>query len=108
MLHRLTSFGTFALVIGVLAAPSVSAQDQTVNFFAGGFIPRGMSARGTDDVLFRDFYLNSGGFLVFDKKDFNGPTAGVEYLAGLGDFFDAGFSVGIYSRTSPAIDADFT
>src|SRR5262245_16629615 len=97
-----------AFVLGVLATPSASAQDSTINLFVGAFVPRPLVDRGVDDVLFRDFYLNSGGFLVFDKKDFNGPTAGAEYLAGLGDFFDAGFSVGVYSRTSPAIDADFT
>ena len=107
MLHRLTSLGVAALVAGVLNSTPASAQDQTLNFFVGGFVPRGMSARGTDDVLFRDYYLNSGGFLIFDKKDFNGPTAGAEYLAGLGDLFEAGFSVSVYSRRSPAIDADF-
>ena len=108
MLHRLLSSGAIGLVTDALLASPVAAQDQTVNVFAGGFVPRGLAARGADDVLVRDFYLNSGGFLVFDQKDFTGPTAGVEYLAGLGDFFDAGFSVGIYSRTAPAIDADFT
>jgi hypothetical protein len=42
-------------------------------------------------------------FLLFDMKDFRGATAGGEYLVQLGDFFDAGLGVGIYSRTSPAI-----
>ena len=37
-----------------------------------------------------------------------GATAGGEYLVGLGDFFDAGLGIGIYSRTSPAIYRDFT
>ena len=103
MIRRLTlSLTVLALVTGVLATPSASAQ-QTVNFVVGGFVPRGFNDRGIDDVLFRD-----SDFLVFDIKDFRGPTAGVEFLAGLGDFFDAGLSIGIYSRSSPAIDADFT
>ncbi len=97
-----------ATVIGILAAPSASAQDQTVNFFVGAFVPRGIQDRGVDDVLYSDYYLNPGGFLVFDRRGFNGATAGGEYLAGLGDFFDAGFSVGIYSRSVPSVDADFT
>ncbi|MEO8260279.1 MAG: hypothetical protein ABI868_23230, partial [Acidobacteriota bacterium] len=37
--------------------------------------------------------------------DFRGPTVGAEYLVQLSDFFDAGVGVGIYSRTSPSIDA---
>ncbi len=51
MLRRLTlSISIMALVIGVFATPSASAQ-QTVNFFVGGFIPRGFQSRGIDDVL---------------------------------------------------------
>jgi hypothetical protein len=103
MSRRLTvSLSAMAFVIGVFATPSVSAQ-QTVNFFVGGFVPRSFDSRGVNDVLLRD-----SDFLLFDIRDFRGATAGGEFLAGLSDFFDAGFSVGIYSRTSPAIDADFT
>jgi outer membrane protein W len=103
MLRRLTlSISIMALVIGVFATPSASAQ-QTVNFFVGGFIPRGFQSRGIDDVLVQD-----SDFLLFNIRDFRGATAGAEYLVGLNDFFDAGLSVGIYSRTAPAIDADFT
>jgi hypothetical protein len=102
MLRRLIlSLSAIALVVGVVDSPSVSAQ-QTVNFFVGGFVPRGFDSRGVDDVL-----VQNSDFLLFNIKDFRGATAGGEYLAPLGDFFEAGVSVGIYSRTSPAIDADF-
>jgi hypothetical protein len=109
MFRRLTlSLSTAALVIGVFATPPASAQ-QTINFFVGGFVPPGLEARrADDDVLYRDSSLNPNGFLVFDIKDFRGATAGGEYLVGLNDFFDAGLGIGIYSRSSPAIDADFT
>ena len=110
MIRRLLlSITVSALVIGLVAPSSASAQ-QTINFFVGGFVPRSLEARGPDDVLVRDFYLsrNPSGFLIFDVKDFRGFTGGAEYLVGLGDFFDAGLGVGFYSRTSPAIDADFT
>lgn len=90
-----------ALVTGVLDSPSASAQ-QTVNFFVGGFVPRGFSSRGVDDVLFQD-----ADFLLFNIRDFNGPTVGGEYLTALGDFFEAGVSVGYYSRSALAFDADF-
>jgi hypothetical protein len=107
MFRRLTlCLGAMALVTGVCATPSASAQ-QTVNFFVGGFVPRGFASRGVDDVLYRDYDLN-GGFLIFDIKDFRGATVGGEYLVGLNDFIDAGFGIGIYSRSAPAIDADFT
>ena len=110
MIRRLVlSVSVSAIVIGLVGPSSASAQ-QTVNFFVGGFVPRSLDARGPDDVLVRDFYLsqNPDGFLVFDVKDFRGFTGGAEYLVGLGDFFDAGLGIGAYSRTSPAIDADFT
>jgi hypothetical protein len=108
MLRRLLlSFTIIAVVVGVFLSPPVSAQ-QTVNVFVGGFVPRSFSSRDVDDVLFRDYYLNSGGFLVFSPSDFRGATVGGEYLAGLGDRFDAGLSIGYYSRTAPAFDADFT
>jgi hypothetical protein len=103
MLRRLTlSFSAIALIMGVVATPSASAQ-QTVNFFVGGFVPRGFDSRGRDDVLVRN-----SDFLLFNIHDFRGATAGAEYLVGLNDFFDAGVSVGVYSRSSPAIDTDFT
>src|SRR5262249_13646704 len=72
-----------------------------INFFVGGFVPH-KTDRGVDDVLNRN-----EDFLIFNIKDFNGATVGGEYLVGLGDFFDAGLGIGYYSRTSPAIDADF-
>lgn len=107
MKRRLLCVFAVAVIAGVVT-PSNAAAQQTVNLFVGGFIPRGLDSRGVNDVLSRDFYLNSNGFLIFDMKDFRGFTGGAEYLVGLGDFFDAGLGVGIYRRTSPAIDADFT
>jgi hypothetical protein len=101
-----------ALVTGFVATPPASAQ-QSVNFYVGGFFPKGASceqrrqclrdARGIEDVLY-----NNSAFLNFDVKDFQGFTAGAEYLVGLGDFLDAGLGVGVYSRTSPAIHDLFT
>ena len=91
-----------ALVGGFITTPTASAQ-QSINFYIGGFVPRGLDARGIDDVL-----VQNSRFLLFDPDDFKGVTAGGEYLVQLGDFFDAGAGVGIYSQTSPAINRDST
>jgi len=91
-----------ALFAGFINTPIASAQ-QSVNFFVGAFVPQGFDGRDLDDVL-----VQNSSFLWFDFDDFTGATFGGEYLVGLGDFFDAGAGVGIYSRTSPAIYQDFT
>ena len=98
LLISCVAVGLFA---GFIDTPAASAQ-QSVNFFVGAFVPRGFDARDRNDVLLRN------DFLLFDMKDFRGATAGGEYLVGLGDFFDASLGIGIYSRTTPTIYADFT
>jgi hypothetical protein len=99
MRRLLLSLCVIGLIWGVFTTPTASAQ-QSINVFVGGFIPHGFNDRGTDDVLFQD--IQSPTNLSFNIRDFNGPTAGVEYLVGLSDLFDAGLGVGIYSRTSTA------
>lgn len=88
------------LVTGVLAAPGASAQ-QSVNVYLGGFVPRGLDARGTDDVLFAngDFLANRDDF-SFDLGDFNGATFGAEWLIPVNYWVDAGFGLGYYQQTS--------
>ena len=102
MRRFLFSFGLVALATGFLGTPEASAQQQSINVFLGGFVPRSQDARGTDDVLF-----NNGDFLSFNIKDFNGPTVGGEWLIGLTDWFDAGIGVGFYQRTTPSVYTDF-
>jgi len=90
------------LITGFVATPPASAQQQSVNFFIGGFTPRSFDARGNDDVLFSDRFVLSDP-LFFNIKDFNGVTLGGEWLVGLGDLFDAGLGVGFYQRTAPSV-----
>ena len=97
----LVSCVAVALLAGFVNPPIASAQ-QSVNFFVGAFVPRGFDGRDTSDVLYQN-----AGFLDFRMKDFNGATAGAEYLVQLGDFFDAGLGVGIYSRSVRTSDLDF-
>jgi hypothetical protein len=105
MRRLLLSLASVGLVAGFLATPSASAQ-QSVNFFLGGFSPTPPDARGSgdgrNDILVKDFdYLS----YRFDR--FKGVTLGGEYLVGLGDFFEAGASIGYYQQTVPAFDINF-
>jgi hypothetical protein len=91
------AFGLVLAVSGVFAAVPSYAQ-QSINFYAGGFVPTAEDARSHDDVLW-----NNLDFLAFNVKDFHGGTAGVEYLVGLNEFVDAGLGVGVYQRTVPSV-----
>jgi hypothetical protein len=80
------------------AVPSPAAAQQSFSFFIGGFSPRSLDARETSDVLYNDLF-NGDYSLDFEVDDFGGPTVGGEWLAALGDRFEAGVGVGYYSRT---------
>jgi len=107
MRRQLLSVAAVFLTAGFLAAPSASAQ-QSVNFFVGAFVPVASDARGeitngrSNDIILRDRE-----FLTFDVNRFKGVTFGGEYLAPLGDFFEAGASLGYYQHSVPASDTKF-
>lgn len=104
MRRLLSVTGAFALM-AILAAPSVSEAQQALSFNIGGFVPRGETSRDRDDVLRSN--LNAGSdSLLFNVSDFNGPTAGAEWLIGLNEFLEAGLGVGIYSKSVPSVYAD--
>jgi hypothetical protein len=97
-----------ALVVGFIATPIASAQ-QSVNLFIGGFTPRSLDGRGTDDVLFQD-----GAFLSslnrangIDIGKFNGVTVGGDYLFALGPLFEGGLGLSFYQRTVPTVYTAF-
>jgi len=101
-MRRLIPAGLVTLVVlGIVGTPAASAQQQ-VSFSIGGFSPRSETSRSADDVLVNDL-----DFLAFRVGDFSGPLFGAEYLAGLGDNFDAGIGVGFYQRTVPTVYNDF-
>lgn len=99
-MRRLT-VATALFVLAGLLAPATSFAQQSLSFYVGGFVPKAEDARDRQDVLW-----NNLDFLAFDIKDFNGGTAGAEYLVGLNEFVDAGLGVGIYKRTVPSVYAD--
>ena len=90
-----------ALALFVLDAGPAAAQ-QTINFSVGAFSLRGEDGRVDGDVLVvnRDIY-------VFDFDDFRSPSMTAEWLAPLGDYFEAGAGIGFASRTVPTIYDDF-
>ena len=73
-----------------------------IGFSIGYFALRGEDSRVADDVLLAD--LND---FAFEVKDFNGATFGGEWLAGVGDFLEAGVGIGFYQRTVPSVYAGF-
>ena len=95
----------FALVLGIFATPPAAAQ-QSVNIFVGGFVPRGFSSRDPNDVLLNNLACEE--CFAFRIRDFDGPTAGAEWLVALGDKFEGGLGVGTYSRNVPSVYANFT
>jgi outer membrane protein W len=90
------------MVLGIFGSPVASAQQQ-ISFSVGGFSPRAEDARTSSDVL-----VNNLDFLAFRISDFGGPLFGAEYLAGLGNNFDAGLGIGFYQRSVPTVYTDFT
>jgi len=100
---RRLSIATAALVLVGLLAPTTSFAQQSVNFYVGGFVPRGEDARDKQDVLW-----NNLDYLAFNIKDFRSATVGAEYLVGLNDFIDAGLGVGVYSKSVPSVYAGYT
>ena len=105
-MRRFVSSGFWALVLGLLATPSVSAQ-QSLNLYVGGFTPRPEDARSRDDVLVRD--LSAGrDALLFNINDFNMATIGGEWIIGFANNFEGSLGIGFQTRTVPSIYAQRT
>lgn len=107
-MRRLLSFSLVVLVLGVVSVPAASAQ-QSISLSLGGFTPRALDARGSDDVLFQNntFLSTSNRDRGIDINKFNGFTISGEYLVALGRNIEAGLGIGFYQRTQPLFDTDF-
>jgi hypothetical protein len=86
----------------IVASAAPAAAQQTLNFSVGYFVPRGEDARVPGDVL----NVNRT-FLVFDQREFNGPSAGGEWLLPLGNYFEGGAGLSFTRRTVPSVYEDF-
>jgi hypothetical protein len=98
------ALGFLVLCVGLLA-PSTSFAQQSLNLSIGGFVPRGESSRDEEDVLVNNLCCIDNP-LAFNVGDFRGGSIGIEYLAGMGEFFDAGLGVGYYRRNVNSVYAD--
>jgi hypothetical protein len=90
------------LICGALLLPAPAAAQQTLNFSVGYFTPKGQDARVPGDVL-----NANRDFLVFDVKEFNGPSGGAEWLIPLGQFVEAGAGISLTRRTVFSVYEDF-
>jgi hypothetical protein len=93
-----------------VATPQPARADSLFGVHVGGFIPRGFDGRNINDDVLR---VNSD-FLTYDCSAdkaiscFNGFSVSGEYLFGLGDFLEAGVSVGYYQTKVPGFYTDYT
>src|SRR3954451_12377639 len=95
---------TVLFVLVGLLAPATSHAQQSVNFYVGGLVTPDWHEREFTDVVANN--LSGGEYgLAFDIHEFNGITAGGEYLVGLNNFLDAGLGVGFYSQRVPSVYA---
>jgi len=86
------------LCAALASAPPALAQQQTLNFTIGGFVPRGDDARVAGDVINENHT-----FLVFDSDEFKSVTAGVEWLFPIGNFVEGGAGVSVTRATVPTV-----
>jgi len=101
MRRILLSVTAVCFVAGFITTPVASAQ-QSVNLWVGAFVPNALDTRVGNDVLVQDQSV-----FLFDFGRLTGPTFGGEWLAALGNYFEAGAGVGFYQRSTGAIDRDF-
>lgn len=87
------------VLCAVLASASPAlAQQQTVNFTIGGFVPRAEDNRVAGDVL-----VANREFFIFDIDEFKSVSYGVEWLFPIGNFVEGGAGVSFTRRTVPSV-----
>ena len=107
MRRLIVSVSAVALVSGFIAAPSASAQ-QSVNFYLGGFTPRALDGRPSEDVLVQngDFLSTLNRNRGIDIGQFNHVTVGAEWLFAMTRNVEGGLSLGYYQRAVPTLYTD--
>jgi hypothetical protein len=90
------------LCAAIIGSAAPAAAQQTLNFSVGYFTPRGEDARVRGDVL-----NANRNFLVFDVRDFNGPSVGGEWLLPIGNFVEGGAGLSFTRRTVASVYEDY-
>lgn len=87
-MRKYLGLGALVLCAAIASATPALAQQQTVNFTIGGFVPRSEDSRVTGDVL-----AENRTFLAFDINDFKSLSVGAEWLFPIGRFVEGGAGV---------------
>src|SRR3954467_6919756 len=98
-MRRLPLALALVALVSTVIAPATTYAQQSLSFYAGGFVPRGEDSRVRTNGVSDDVLVNSRDFLAFNSKDFHAGTFGAEYLVGLGDWPQAGLGIGFYQQT---------
>lgn len=86
----------------VLTIPATGFAQQSVNFYLGGFVPKGEESRTSGDVL-----VNNLDFLAFRINDFSAGALGGEWEFPLNDYVHASLGLGLTTKSVPSVYADF-
>src|SRR5215204_6575317 len=102
-----SAIAVFAIAGAVPAQAQITRVESgrnAIGFNFGYFSVVAVALRVDDDVLVAD--LTDGAYsLAFDVDDFNGATFGGEWVAGVGEYLEAGFGASFYQRTVPSVYA---
>lgn len=98
---RLAWTSGFALALGWFAVTPAAAQP-SINLSAGYFAVRGEDARVDGDVL-----VENRNLFLFDFKDFNSASLGIEWLVPIGDYLEAGAGLHFTTRAVDTIYEDY-
>jgi hypothetical protein len=111
------AFGrTAALVLAALAisTPASAQVIHSLQVSFGGFFPRGLDSRPTDDVLVRNYFGESvpafpsrTDALAFEVSDFRSGQVHGEWSVAFGPRVEFSAGLGFYSRNVPTVYFDF-
>ncbi len=101
---RTTALAVALFVAVALAAPAGAQQSLSLNI--GYFAVRGEASRVYGDTLVENLVATAPFALEYRLSDFDNATFGVEWLAPIGKFLEAGVGVSYYSRTVRSLYRD--
>lgn len=109
------TWSRFLLMGGVLAAaaPASAQVVQSLHIGVGGFLPRGFDARGTNDVLRRNFVGDAlpadpsvTDALAFEFRDFRSTNVFAEWNVSFGPHVEVGAGLGVHRKSVPTVYRD--